>query len=139
DAQIRVSAARHEFRFHGALGPGPGNTVSTDGVTVKLSNEAGEIISVSLPAGACVDRGKSGVYRDKGADATTGGIGRFRMTYGNGKIWMVSYGDVSAATTAHMQVDVIINTQPYPKDYRVDADFTLTKKGWLLPDNDPQW
>jgi hypothetical protein len=139
DAQIRVSPLRHEFRFHGALGPGPGRSVSTDGVTVTLSNDVGEIISLTLPPGACVDRGTSCVYRNLGANATTGGISRFRMTYRNGKIWMVSYGDVSAAITPHMQVDVIINTQPYPQIYRVDANFTLTKKGWLLPDNDPQW
>jgi hypothetical protein len=137
-AQIRVSPARHEFRFHGALGAGPGHTVSQFGATVTLANEAGTILSLTLPAGACVDRGTSCLYRDPQATATTGGIAKFRMQFSTGKIWMVSYGDLSAATTARMNVTVMIPSTPF-QAYSITANFTLTKKGWLLPDKEPQW
>ena len=137
-AQIRVSPARHEFRFHGALGPGPGHTVAEFGATVTLANDAGTILSVTLAAGACVDRGTSCLYRNPLATPATGGITLFRMRFSTGKICKVSYGDLSAATTAHMIVNVVIPSTPF-QDYEVDANFTLTKKGWLLRDNDPQW
>jgi hypothetical protein len=137
-AQIRVSPARHEFRFHGALGPGPGHTVSQFGATVTLANAAGAILSVTLPAGACVDHGTGCLYENSQATAATGGIARFRMKFSTGKIWMVSYGDLTAAGTARMSVNVVIPSTPF-QDYSITANFTPTKKGWLLPDNDPQW
>jgi hypothetical protein len=145
DAQIRLRPDRNEFYFHGALGPYAGPNVSKYGATVEAwawndegTAETTRIAAVTLPAGACVDRGTSCRFLDRTALTNRSGLFRFKMNYSKGKIWMRSFVDVTGATKK-MTIYVRVHTQPYDTVYAVSAVFRLTKKGWLLPDNDPQW
>lgn len=66
------------------------------------------------------------------------GIARFKMDYSTGRIWMTSYGDLSAATTARMTVTITVGGPTWGA-FSVSAVFTKTRAGWVLPDSDPQW
>jgi hypothetical protein len=143
-AQIRLNNERQEFSFHGRLGPYPGKAAVTQGVVIEAwawsadgSVQTERIISVGIPAGACVDRGASCRFIDRNALLAKQGVYKLRMKFSTGKIWMKSYGDVSKATPK-MTVYVTF-PGPTPSTYSITANFRDTKKGWLLPDNDPQW
>ncbi len=135
-AQIRLRPDRSEFYFHGNLGPGA-PSVTQLGITLEVWdwNAAGtdrttRVISVSLPAGACVVRGDSCFYNSR-----SGSIRHFKMNTRSGKIWMQSFGDVSGAVNPKMTVDAHIGAETF----EVTAVFHRVGTGWLLPDNDPQW
>jgi hypothetical protein len=72
--------------------------------------------TVSVPAGSCIDHGRSCYYRARDFDRTKGGVRTFRVRYANrhrgNRVWLESYGDLSAATQASMLLQISIDGVP---------------------------
>jgi hypothetical protein len=88
--------------------------------------------AVDVPAGACVDHGRSCYYRDPRANLANGGVRYFRVQYarrGHGnRVWLESYDDLSAADQARMLIVVKINGRP--RATLGDTFTPLPKGGW---------
>jgi hypothetical protein len=93
---------------------------------------AERVYEVGLPAGACVDHGRSCYYRD-GAAVKAGGVRYLRVQYarrGHGnRVWLESYGDLSAADQANMLV--VIEVDGTPRALLQDTFAPITSGGWF--------
>jgi hypothetical protein len=103
-------------------------------VGVRLVNANGVIYSASLPAGALVDRYGTG-RRFRFYDPTTperpeGGIEEFKLIAHNGwyLIKVVAYGDLSAATSADMTVEISFGFDQYDGE----RTWVQTRSGWKV-------
>ena len=71
------------------------------------------VYTVELPGGSCKNRGRSCFFRDRSATDKTGGISYFRVMFSGGthgnRVWLQSFGDLSAANQANMMLIITIN------------------------------
>jgi hypothetical protein len=90
------------------------------------------VYEVALPAGACVDHGRSCYYRD-GDAPRAGGVRYLRVQYarrGHGnRVWLESYGDLSAADQANMLIVVTVDGTPRATVH--DTFTPLSTGGWF--------
>lgn len=90
------------------------------------------VYTVELPGGSCIDRGRSCFYRNRLANDVTGGISYMRVMYsGNShgnKVWLESFGDLSAADQANMMLIITVNGRP--NALFVDTFTPLLNGGW---------
>ena len=145
-AEARITIRRHvgadNFFFHGNYSPEPFDPSDTFGLEIwNCANGAlptfvanaepviacgfdpatgfvvGErVYAVEIPAGVCVDHGRSCYYRNGDVPAAGFGVRYFRVRYarfGRGnRVWLDSYGDLSAADQANMLILIKINGRP---------------------------
>ena len=87
---------------------------------------------VALPAGACIDHGRSCYYRDASAPSR-GGIRFLRVQYARrghaNRVWLESFGDLSAALQAKMLVMITIDA--IPRATLQDTFAPLRNGGWF--------
>jgi hypothetical protein len=90
------------------------------------------VYSVALPAGACVDNGRSCYYRDPAVPFRRDGVRSLRVEYarrGHGnRVWLESFGDLSGADQANMMVVIKVNGQP--RAILEDSFTPLENGGW---------
>ena len=90
------------------------------------------VYAVGLPAGACIDHGRSCYYRN-GDAVKAGGVRYLRVQYarrGHGnRVWLESYGDLSAADQANMLV--LITVDGAPRALLQDTFMPITNGGWF--------
>lgn len=91
------------------------------------------VYSVELPAGACVDHGRSCYYRNPDVPYRAEGVRSLRVQYarrrhGN-RVWLESFGDLSAADQAKMLI--IIKIDGTPRAILEDAFTPLASGGWF--------
>ena len=93
---------------------------------------ADPVYAVALPAGACLDHGRSCYYRD-GTAAQRGGIRYLRVQYarrGHGnRVWLESFGDLSGADQANMLV--LITVDGVPRATLQETFIALPSGGWF--------
>lgn len=103
----------------------------TDPATFVLADL---VYEVALPAGACVDHGRSCYYRD-GSAVQAGGIRYLRVQYarrGHGnRVWLESFGDLSAADQASMLL--VITVDGTPRASLQETFIPLPSGGWFSP------
>jgi cysteine-rich repeat protein len=101
-------------------------------VGVRLSNASGVIYSADLPVGAMGQVGNRYDFRDRDAKSDPlGGISRFWLKPGaNGRyhVALTAYGDLSAATTPEMTIEVRFGGSSYVSGGTWDQK----KYGWKL-------
>jgi hypothetical protein len=101
-------------------------------VGVRLSNATGVIYSADLPVGSMERVGSRFDFKNRDAKYDPlGGIGRFYLKPGsNGRYHtgLVAYGDLSAATTAEMTIEVRFGGYAYTSGGTWDKK----KYGWKL-------
>jgi hypothetical protein len=90
------------------------------------------VYEVELPAGACLDHGRSCYYRD-GDAVHAGGIRYLRVQYarrrhGN-RVWLESFGDLSAADQANMLI--LVTVDGIPRATLQDTFVPLQSGGWF--------
>jgi hypothetical protein len=93
------------------------------------------VYDVDLPAGACVDHGRVCYYRAPDVPYRAVGVRTLRIQYarrhhGN-RIWLDSYGDLSAADQASMLIIVTVNGRP--RATLEDTFRPLLSGGWYSP------
>ena len=156
---IRLHSAPYDtFFFHGnyssepfdpssALGFEVWNCASGDAPTFVADREVlivcrhadGSIVpgslvySVELPAGACVDHGRSCYYRNPDVPYRAEGVRSLRVQYarrrhGN-RVWLQSFGDLSAADQANMLI--IIKVDGKARATLEDTFQPLDSGGWF--------
>jgi hypothetical protein len=90
------------------------------------------VYEVALPAGACLDHGRSCYYRD-GRAPKAGGVRHLRVQYarrGHGnRVWLESYGDLSAADQANMLI--VVTVDGTPRATVQDTFVRLSTGGWF--------
>jgi hypothetical protein len=135
DARIRIKFFDDydSFAFHAQVYD-PGFRARTGDMRIEARNAAGPIYSVTIPAGACVSRSRgSCVYKNPEARRARSGLAFFRVRYQAGthgnKMWLESYGDLSAATDPVMSFVLYVNDLPYASTE--DSLFTPTHNGWV--------
>jgi hypothetical protein len=90
------------------------------------------VYAVDVPAGACVDHGRSCYYRNSDVPFRSDGVRSLRVQYarrrhGN-RVWLESYGDLSGADQANMLIVLKVNGKPRAV---IDDTFTaLDSGGW---------
>jgi hypothetical protein len=71
------------------------------------------VYSAEVPAGWCVDHGRSCYYRNRDVPSAGPGVRYFRVRYarpGRGnRVWLDSYGDLSSANQANMLTMIKLN------------------------------
>ena len=91
------------------------------------------VYSVDLPPGACDDHGRSCYYRNPDVPSRAEGVRRLRIQYarrGHGnRIWLQSYGDLSAADQANMMI--IVKVDGRPRAILEDTFIRLPNGGWF--------
>ncbi len=91
------------------------------------------VYEVALPPGACDDHGRSCYYRDPTVPSQRDGIRYFRIRYarrGRGnRVWLDSYGDLSAANQSSMMIVIKINGGP--RAILQDVFTPLPGDGWF--------
>jgi hypothetical protein len=89
--------------------------------------------TVEIPGGSCIDHGRSCYYRNPDVDFTSDGVRYFRVQYsrrGRGnRVWLESYGDLSAATQANMMI--VITVDGTPRAVLTDTFTPLGNGGWF--------
>ena len=91
--------------------------------------------AVDVAAGACVDHGRSCYYRNPDVPSRADGVRSLRIQYarrhhGN-RVWVDSYGDVSAADQASMLI--VIKVNGVPRATLNDTFTPLPSGGWYSP------
>jgi hypothetical protein len=93
------------------------------------------VYEVNVPPGTCDDHGSSCYYRDRRVTAENPGIRYFRVRYarqGRGnRVWLESYGDLSAAR--HPSMMVLITIDGLPRALLDDTFRPLANGGWFSP------
>jgi hypothetical protein len=121
------------FAYHAQIyDPNYRSTVGE--LRIEAWNATGLIYSVTIPDGACVSTNAgSCVYKDPVAKKARNGLAYFRVLYQAGKhgnkIWLQSYGDLSAATDPVMSFLVYRDDILYAAI--VDEVFKPTHNGWV--------
>ena len=91
--------------------------------------------AADVPPGSCVDHGRSCYYRNPDVPFRADGVRSLRIQYarrhhGN-RVWLESYGDLSAADQANMLIVIKVNGLPRAT---LDDTFTpLPNGGWYSP------
>ena len=138
DARIKITFADSNdlFSFHAQIYDENyrAQTQAAD-LRIEAWNANGKIYSVSIPAGTCTAPSAAGscVYENSLARRTRSGLAYFRVlyqaaTHGN-KIWLESYGDLSAATDPVMSIRIYLDDVLYA--YIPNERFTQTHDGWV--------
>jgi hypothetical protein len=90
---------------------------------------------VALEGGVCKDHGRSCYYRDSTVPRQRDGVRYFRVRYarqGHGnRVWLESFGDLSAATQANMMILIRVNGGPRAALH--DTFTPLPGGGWFSP------
>jgi hypothetical protein len=120
---------------HGAIFPTDPIDPTTVVLGVRLSNASGVIYSSALPALAVKALGRKFQFSNKNAvKSPSGGIASFIMmpSYGTSgyRTWVVAYGDLSAATTPDMTIEVFLGQAQYTER----GPWNKTKTGWTRID-----
>jgi hypothetical protein len=93
------------------------------------------VYQVALPGGVCKDHGRSCYYRDATVPRERDGVRYFRVRYarqGHGnRVWLESYGDLSAAIQANMLIVIRVNGGP--RAVLQDTFTPLPDGGWFSP------
>jgi len=93
------------------------------------------VYEAALPGGVCNDHGRSCYYRDPTVPRDRDGIRYFRVRYarhGKGnRVWLESYGDLSAALQANMLILIRVNGGP--RAVLQDTFTPLPGGGWFSP------
>lgn len=91
------------------------------------------VYAVDVPAGSCVDHGRSCYYRNGDVPSRSAGVRYFRVQYsrpGHGnRVWLDSYGDLSSANQANMLM--LIKLDGHPRAIRADTFTPLGTGGWF--------
>jgi len=91
------------------------------------------VYAVDLPAGACIDHGRSCYYRNPDVPYRADGVRSLRIQYarrGRGnRVWLESFGDLTAADQANMMI--IINVNGKPRAVLEDTFVPLPSGGWF--------
>ena len=128
---LRPRDGNDYFFFHGQfyranLAP------SEHSFTIEVTNSMGVVYSVSIPRGACVDRGRSCRYRNREAKVSKDGVVYFRVLYDNGghgnRVWIKSYGEFTNATEAYMTLMIYMDGLPLASFS--DTFIRLGNGGW---------
>lgn len=135
DARVRIKFFDDydSFSFHAQIYD-PQFRARAGEMRIEAWNAAGLIYAVTIPAGACVSRGAgSCVYKNPEARRARTGLAFFRVLYQAGthgnKVWLQSYGDLSAATDPVMSFVVYMDDVPYASTQ--ELVFTSTHNGWV--------
>lgn len=135
DARIRIKffETYDSFSFHAQVHD-PEFRAKTSEMRIEAWNAAGQIYSVTIPAGACVSRrAGSCVYKNPEAKKARSGLAYFRVLYQAGshgnKMWLQSYGDLSNATDPVMTFLIYMDDVLY-SSLRNEV-FTPTHNGWV--------
>jgi hypothetical protein len=91
------------------------------------------VYSVEVPAGACIDHGRSCYYRNRDVPFLAEGVRTLRVQYarrrhGN-RVWIQSFGDLSAADQARMLI--VIKIDGKPRALLEDTFTPLDSGGWV--------
>ena len=91
------------------------------------------VYSIDVPGGTCVDHGRACYYRNTAVPSLELGVRYFKVQYarpGRGnRVWLDSYGDLSAADQANM---LILNEiDAHPRAIRSDTFIPLGSDGWF--------
>jgi hypothetical protein len=82
-----------------------------------------------------VDHGSSCYFRDRAVSSEQPGVRYFRVRYARGgrgnRVWLESYGDLSAARHANMLLVITIDGRP--RAVLEDAFRPLRDGGWFSP------
>jgi hypothetical protein len=135
DARIRIKFydTYDSFELHAQIYD-PDYRAAVGDMRIEAWNALGLIYSVTIPAGACVGRNSNScVYKNPDAKRARSGLFYVRVlyqaaTHGN-KIWLRSYGDLSAATEPVMSFRIYMDDAFYagiPNEL-----FTPTHSGWV--------
>lgn len=93
------------------------------------------VYAVNVPPGTCDDHGSSCYFRDRSVTAGNPGIRYFRVRYarqGRGnRVWLESYGDLSAAR--HPSMMILITIDGLPRAILDDVFRPLRNGGWFSP------
>jgi hypothetical protein len=93
------------------------------------------VYEVNVPPGTCNDHGSSCYFRDRSVSAENPGLRYFRVRYANqgrgNRVWLESYGDLSAAR--HPDMMVVITIDGLPRALLDDAFRPLRNGGWFSP------
>jgi hypothetical protein len=90
---------------------------------------------VALEGGVCKDHGRSCYYRDPSVPRERDGVRYFRVRYashGHGnRVWLETFGDLSAAIQANMLLVIRVNGGP--RAVLQDTFTPLAGGGWFSP------
>ncbi len=93
------------------------------------------VYEVNVPPGTCNDHGGSCYFRDGTISADNPGVRYFRVRYarqGRGnRVWLESYGDLSAAR--HPSMMILITIDGLPRALLDDTFRPLRNGGWFSP------
>ncbi len=135
DARIRLTFrdGNDEFFFHAQV-KDPTFRSTTESLRFEIWNAAGMIYAVDVPSGTCVSASDPAcIYRDGAALKARDGLAYVRIQYQTAnhanKIWLRSYGDLSAATDPVMSIKIYQNGALYTE--LVDEVFKPTHHGWV--------
>ena len=91
------------------------------------------VYAAVIPAGTCTNSGRSCSYRNPDVDAQNAGVRYFRVQYATrsfrNRVWLESYGDLTAATQANMLLVITINGKP--RAVLEDTFTPLGDGGWF--------
>ena len=93
------------------------------------------VYEVHVPPGTCKDHGGSCYYRDRTVSRENPGLRYFRVRYarqGRGnRVWLDTYGDLSAAQHANMVI--VITIDGVPRALLEDTFRPMRNGGWFSP------
>lgn len=93
------------------------------------------VYEVNVPPGTCSDHGSSCYFRDRSVSRENPGLRYFRVRYarqGRGnRVWLDSFGDLSAAQQANMMI--VITIDGLPRALLEDTFKPLRNGGWFSP------
>jgi len=130
------------IRGHAKLTMSPVD-LTTKPVGVLLTNLSGAIYSAELPGGSLTGDPNGAIFRFTNLDAkTAGGLYSVKIKRNRDGVSYTfsfrAYGDLSAATDAHMRLQFYVGTDPNAaQDGRIfitlDTPWTKTPHGWRAP------
>jgi hypothetical protein len=93
------------------------------------------VYAADVPAGVCRDHGRSCYYRNSAMSPVAAGVRYFRVRYarhGHGnRVWLESFGDLSAAQHARMLL--VIKVDGLPRAVLEETFQPLPNGGWFSP------
>ncbi len=103
-------------------------------LAVDGSYTLGDLVySVVVPGGTCVDHGRACYYRNAAVPSLGLGVRYFKVQYAQGgrgnRVWLDSYGDLSAADQANMLI--LIEIDAHARAIRSDTFIPLGTDGWF--------
>lgn len=106
--------------------------IDPTGLNPVLANLVSE---VQVPGGSCQDHGGSCYFRNRSASTHQAGVRYFRVRYARGgrgnRVWLDTYGHLSAAHHANMLI--LITIDGVPRAGLPHTFFPLRNGGWYSP------